>query len=434
MPRTTAAQKTAEKLGLTTPARRKPASRRIILAKTREELKEEFRELEIASRLRKEVMAEVISELDAESAPEPYDFGPLIRGEAFRPQPAFFPREDGQFLIYPGRDHAFIGETESGKDMLLLCGVLEMLEAEMKKGEEPFRVAWIDYEESDGIDTGSRFLNAGLEPAILSDRSRFRHFTPGSLNEARYALADIAGWGPDLAIHNGVTAAYQLFGWKVKEGDDAAEFRRTLVRPLLDAGSAVISTDHVTMENAQGKGITRYAYGGVMKLNVSDGATYLLVNSRTIMPGAEGASRLYIVKDRPGSVKPECEKAGTDPMIRHAGTLVVKSAGREAGELRISIAAPAGDGEPEQNGSADVPDWLMEKVISDFRAFGSMGCAKTAYKEAYEGKGKKKVPMAIDLARADGFLVPAAGSTSGQKLVWDRDWGSPHVIKIEKQE
>ena len=166
-----------------------------------------------------------------------------------------------------------------------------------------------------------------------------------------------------------------------------------------------------------------------MKLNVSDGATYLLINSKTIMPGAEGASRLYIVKDRPGSVKPECEKAGKDPMVRYAGMLTVKSSGLANGELSISITAPAGDGEPEsQPGSSEVPDELMEKVISDWREFGSAGCSKTAYKEAFEGKGKRKVSLAIDLAVADGFLVAGRkGSTSGRKRHWRKRDGALRV-------
>ena len=61
-----------------------------INSQTRDELKEEFRQRQLDIRLRKEVWAEVASELNAESAPEPYDFGPLIRGEASRPLPAFF--------------------------------------------------------------------------------------------------------------------------------------------------------------------------------------------------------------------------------------------------------------------------------------------------------------------------------------------------------
>ena len=410
-----------------------PAPRRTqkipIQVRTREELKQEYKRLILDRKLRKEAMAEALAEVRAETAAKPYDFGPLIKGKAARPEPGFFPRDDGQLLVYPGRDHAFIGETESGKDMFLVGGTQEMLEVEMEEGEEPYRVAWIDYEESDGIDTGSRFLNAGLDPAILSDDSRFRHYAPGSEEEALSALADVRKWRPDLVIHNGVTAAYQLFGWKVKEGDDAAEYRREVVRPCLDIGAAVISTDHVTMEKAAGREITRYAYGGVMKLNVSDGATYLLISSSPIMPEAEGASRIYIVKDRPGSVKRKCEKAGKDPMVRYAGMLKVKSAGLAAGELSISIASPAGDGEPESGpGSSDVPDWIMEKVISEWKQFGSAGCSKTAYIKAWEGKGFKKVPMAIDLAVADEFLVKGKGSTSGQKLAWSRDWGSPRVV------
>ena len=46
-------------------------------------------------------------------------------------------------------------------------------------------------------------------------------------------------------------------GGRSRKAIDAADFRKALVRPLAGVGSAVVSTDHVTVENAQGKGITR---------------------------------------------------------------------------------------------------------------------------------------------------------------------------------
>src|SRR6476659_2337181 len=47
---------------------------------------------------------------------EPIDVGPYLRGEVERPQPSVgIYRSDGLRLLYPGREHAVVGATESGK-------------------------------------------------------------------------------------------------------------------------------------------------------------------------------------------------------------------------------------------------------------------------------------------------------------------------------
>jgi hypothetical protein len=343
--------------------------------------------------------------------------------------PAYLERTDGVCLFYAGKDHAVYGQTESGKDMLLVALVKEILGL-------GGRVAWIDFEESDGQETGSRFVNAGLGIGLLSDTARFRHYTPGKKDDALSILASVVAWRPCFTILNGVTAAYQLFGWRIKEGDDAAEYRRVLVRPLQEAGSGVCSTDHVTLESASGhSGVMRHAYGGVMKLNVSDGASYLLVPSTVIGRGQTGTSRLYITKDRPGMIKPECERQsqkGSDPLVRYAGMLTVKSSGDSPGELDISVVSPIeAEEKPIQSGGAEAPDWLMEKVIGDWKRYGEGGMSKTAYVKAYKGEGARQVPLAIDAAEAAECLVRGSGSTSGRKLVWKMDWNSVEIISVQ---
>jgi hypothetical protein len=343
--------------------------------------------------------------------------------------PAYLERTDGVCLFYAGKDHAVYGQTESGKDMLLVALVKDIL------GLGENRVAWIDFEESDGKETGSRFLNAGLGIGLLSDTARFRHYTPGKKEDALSVLASVVAWQPCFTILNGVTAAYQLFGWRIKEGDDAAEYRRVIVRPLQEAGAGVCSTDHVTLESASGhSGVMRHAYGGVMKLNVSDGASYLLVPSTVIGRRQTGTSQLYITKDRPGMIKPECERQsqkGSDPLVRYAGMLTVKSSGDSPGELDISVVSPLeADEGPARDGNADVPDSLMEKILSDWKQYGEAGISKTSYIKAFKGNGARQVPLAIDVAVANGCLVHGVRSTRGIKLRWGKDWDNAEKIGI----
>src|SRR5262249_7397140 len=59
---------------------------------------------------------------------EPIDLGPWLRGEAEHPEPSLgIHRSDWLQLIYPGREHAVLGETESGKTWFALgCVAAEL--------------------------------------------------------------------------------------------------------------------------------------------------------------------------------------------------------------------------------------------------------------------------------------------------------------------
>jgi Bifunctional DNA primase/polymerase, N-terminal len=359
-------------------------------------------------------------------APRPFDFSALAKGTWERAQPVYGRRADGQAMFYPGKEHAIYGETESGKDMWLVSVVKGCL-------EQGYSVIWIDFEEGDGVDIGSRVLNAGLSTELLCDTDFFQYFTPADDKEARAIHRHTVKAVPDVVILDGVTAAYGVFGWQVKENDAATAFRAELVRPLLAVGSATISTDHVTKESANGtKTRTRYALGGVMKLNMVSGAAYLLESKASIVRGGEGASRIWLTKDRPGAIKGNCD-AGKDPRVRYAGMLTVKSSGDAPHELAIEIIPPQPETTTaETSDGAEIPPDVMEDVSRIFERAGDAGLSKTAVKSAWRGASARKVPLAIDMLAAGGFLVSAGKSTNGQRLRSAREWrvskeGKAHV-------
>jgi hypothetical protein len=86
---------------------------------------------------------------------EPVDLGPWLRGEIEQPHPALgISRSDGLQLLYPGREHAVLGETESGKTWFALGCVA----AELTAGHY---VVYIHYEEGDPASTIERLQLLG---------------------------------------------------------------------------------------------------------------------------------------------------------------------------------------------------------------------------------------------------------------------------------
>lgn len=86
---------------------------------------------------------------------EAFDLGPYLRGEIERPHPGIgISRSDGQRSLYPGREHAIVGETESGKTWFALgCAA-----AELNAGND---VVYIHYEEPDATSTVEKLCLLG---------------------------------------------------------------------------------------------------------------------------------------------------------------------------------------------------------------------------------------------------------------------------------
>ncbi len=228
---------------------------------------------------------------DAPTTWEPVDLGPWLRGEIEQPQPSIgVHRSDGLQLIYPGREHAFVGETESGKTWLAVGCVA----AELTKGNH---VVYIHYEEGDPASTIERLRLLGVDPALIASRLRFIAPARAAHTEWVEALLDPP---PTLVVHDGVNEAMSLHGTDIMAADGAATFRRRLVVPFLRASAASIACDHLP-KNPDGRG--RDAYGSVHKGNALDGARIVLENVEPFGRRLRGVSHVFVTKDRPGQLR-----------------------------------------------------------------------------------------------------------------------------------
>jgi hypothetical protein len=357
-----------------------------------------------------------------------HDFTKLVEGKRRKRKPAYCRRADGKYLFYHGKENALYGETEAGKDMLLCETVAQCLEWGDAK------VSWIDFEEGDEIDIGSRLLQMGVDPKQLVDQDLFRFSTPEDVEAARDSIHDAKAMGCDLVIFNGLQAMYGLFGWELYDPTSPALFRQ-MISPLLKAGRTVIETDHMTKTSAEGKGNgSRYAAGGIAKLNWINGAAYIIEAIDPIIQGGVGRSRIILTKDRPSGVKPNCVRIQGDARLMYAGTLVVKSTGDGLGNwsLTVDVSAPQPGSvvrekiKAKRDGTEyeDVPDAVIRKVLDIYAKFGNNGASKRAVIKLYKGDGSRHVLAAISILKTHRCIVFAAPSkTSNMALLkYEKDW------------
>jgi hypothetical protein len=242
---------------------------------------------------------------------EPQDLGPYLRGEIEQPHPTLgLVRSDGARLIYPGLEHAVIGETESGKTWLALASVA----AELRAGNN---VVYIHFEEPDPVSTIERLRMLQIfDDDIIAKHLRF--VAPAQAVRPEW-LAPLLEPAPTLVIHDGVNEAMALLGAEIKAAEGAAEFRRRMITPFLRVGAATLGCDHLPMGADPSR---RDAYGSVHKGNALNGARILLENTKPFGRGMRGVSHVFITKDRPGYLRLQGRPTDT-PGKTFMGTLTV---------------------------------------------------------------------------------------------------------------
>lgn len=260
---------------------------------------------------------------------EPIDLAPYLSGEIKQPEPTIGAyRSDGQRFIYPGREHAIVGELEAGKTWLALACVA----AELHAGN---RVLYLHYEEADATSTVERLRLLGVAPDLMLELLRF--VAPTRPVRGRW-LTDLLTPAPVLVIHDGVNEAMSLHGDDIMSADGAATFRRTLIVPCLRAGAATVACDHLPRAN---EGRAKDAYGSVHKGNAIDGARFVIEKSQPFGRGLRGVSQVFVTKDRPGQLRRH-GKPSQVPGKTFFGTIVVDDS-PTAGADFFALYAPKND-------------------------------------------------------------------------------------------
>ncbi|WP_264991222.1 hypothetical protein, partial [Mycobacterium kiyosense] len=341
----------------------------------------------------------------------PIDLGPYLRGEMKPPEPPSLgaARSDGVRLIYSGREHVVIGETESGKSWF----VLACAAAELQRGNP---VVYVHYEEPGPESTIERLRDLGV-PDKLMLPPLFRFVAP---NEAanRDNISNLLDPVPTLVIHDGVNEAMTLNGHDILAAEGAALFRRRLIAPFLRAGAATIACDHLP---GGADGTRKNAYGSVHKGNAIDGARIALENREPFGRDRRGRSNVYVTKDRPGHLRKHGSPDRSTVGKTYLGTLVV-DASDPFKPLELMFYAPT----PEDTAAATdlskskLADtiWEVTRTLPDHRV-KSKRALYALMREAGHSFREADASATVDAMLEQGRLIPdganaftAAGSAA----------------------
>jgi hypothetical protein len=315
-------------------------------------------------------------------------------------------------LLYPRREHAVLGETESGKTWLALgCAA-----AELTAGHH---VVYIHYEESDPGSTIEKLRLLSVADSLI--RERFRFVAPIRPAQAGW-LEAVLDPVPTVVVHDGVNEAMSLHGADIMAADGAAAFRRRLILPCTRAGAATLACDHMPMVR---DGARRDAYGSVHKGNALDGARILLENTEPFGRGMRGVSHVFVTKDRPGHLRAHGRPTKT-PGKTFMGTLIVDDA--TAGpDFMMRLFAPR---EGDDNGndpsdkqsvtSAELGD-IVHEVITGLpdQTAPSMRKLCAEMRAAGQAFREHSIRMAVDDLLVAGRLteVPGKRGATGYRAV-----------------
>jgi hypothetical protein len=349
---------------------------------------------------------------DNDAAPttwEPLDLGPYLRGEVVQPQPSIgIRRSDGLKVIYAGREHSLVGETESGKTWFALACVA----AELTAGNY---VVYFHYEEGDPGSTIERLLLLGVDATVIAARLRFVAPARAARTEWIAALLDPA---PALVIHDGVNEAMSLHGDEIKDAAGAAAFRRRLVLPFLRIGAASIACDHVAKDR-EGRG--RDAYGSVHKGNAIDGARILLENKEPFGRRMRGRSYVFVTKDRPGQLRAHGRAAGI-PGKTYIGTLIVDDSETIEPDFTMRFFAPKDDADTEDDAATNDPGAKLADDVYDVIAGlpeHTVTSTRILFAEMRKAGRRARdddVRAAVDDLIVNGRLVEVAGNRGARRF------------------
>lgn len=198
-------------------------------------------------------------------------------------------------IFYPASVNEIHGPSESMKTWVALHCIVEVI----KRGEH---AAFIDFEDGPGP-IADRLRAMGLDDDEL-DRVFYAYVTePMPISQAEDIIDEVFEMDPSIVIVNGVIEALAVQGIDTNDNRGYTAWVRLYTRPFADRGACVILIDHTSIK----EGASPSALGATAKMNIVQGASYLIEVGQEIAPAKRmtttGWTALKLWKDRPGQVR-----------------------------------------------------------------------------------------------------------------------------------
>lgn len=297
-------------------------------------------------------------------------------------------RTDGTALFYPGKVNGIFGDPECGKTWLAQAAIVETL-------NDGGTAAMVDVDHNGPNASAARLILLGARLDHIADPARFRYYQPDDPDELRAAIDDLVRIRPDVVLLDSIGEAIPMYGANTNDGDEITNAMRFLCTRPADAGSCVITIDHLPKSSEART--TGYAIGSIAKKRMIRGS-YLRAEARTQpAPGQIGRITLRIEKDTAG----ELRKASGGG---YAGTLTLDSTESEThGISRWSINREEA---PKNDDGTFRPTRLME-AISKYVEDNDQ-CSQRDIESDVSGKSNH-LRAALKLLIHEGFVHTVPG-------------------------
>ena len=324
------------------------------------------------------------------------DLSDVLDGTWSAPEATQMQRTDGNYLLYEGKVHSFQGESESGKSFLAQAESARTL-------TNGGRVLYLDFESDQGT-VVNRMLAMGTPPAAVRDRLDYRRpdQNPALLSELD-TWREMLATPTDLAIIDGVTEAFSVFGVNSMDNDEVTTWGRQVPRKIAErTGAAVVVIDHVT-KSAEGRG--RFAIGAQAKMSYLTGASYSIEVKTPLGVGMRGVLSMRVGKDRPGRVRPISGAYRASDRSQEAAQVVIDSTDPE--RIHYELQPPEGPIGPAVNSGTHANDWkptgYMERVSRALEEAPGGELSKTKIRSLVPG-ATKHVDAAISHLELGGHI------------------------------
>lgn len=306
--------------------------------------------------------------------------------------PTICVRSDGHGLFYAGKVNGIFGDPEGAKTWLAQAAIVEQLAADGT-------AAILDVDHNGADATAARLVLLGARLDVLADPTRFRYYQPDDPAELRAAIDDIVRHTPTVVLIDSIGEAIPMYGANTNDGDEITNAMRFLCTRPADAGSCVITIDHLPKSTEART--TGYAIGSIAKKRMIRGSYLRAEPTSRPAPGQLGRVTLRIEKDTAGELR---KSSGGG----YAGTFILDSRESEThGITRWSIDMQT---MPKNDDGTFRPTEYMER-ISRFVEDNDQ-CSGRDIQTACQGSGKgasKLVRDALRLLIHEGFLTTIPG-------------------------